>query len=129
METYSTAVAALGFVAALMVLQLLVADVLGILRKHVPGAPVTADHSDALFRATRAVANTNESIAIFICAFLFCVFSSASPVYTAVAAWAYGVSRALYLLCYYVNLQIARSICFGFSLLALVVLLLVGVFT
>jgi len=126
LEAYSSAVAAMGFVAALMMVQLLVADVLGITRKHTPGSSVPVDHSNLLFRATRAVGNINESIGIFLCALLFCLFSTASPVYTAYAAWGYATARTLYLLCYYMNLQIARSVCFGASLLALVGMVVVG---
>lgn len=47
-------------------LQLVVVDVIGLKTKHVPGHPVAADHSNALFRASRALSNTNKSVAIFI---------------------------------------------------------------
>ena len=129
LTTYASAVGALGYVAALMMVQLLVADVLGIRHKHTPGSTVPADHANILFRATRAVGNMNESIGIFICALLFCVLGSASPGLTANAAWGYAIARTLYLVCYYANLQIPRSICFGLSLLALAVMLYAGFFT
>ncbi len=127
--TYSSSITALGAVAALMLLQVLVVDLLGIMNKHVPGSPVAADHSNALFRATRTVGNTNESVAIFICALLFCLLSSASPTYTAYAAWGYLLSRLAYAVCYYANLQILRSVTFGVSLLALGALIFIGAFT
>ncbi len=126
-DAYGLSITALGAVAALMLVQVLVADLLGIANKHTPGSLVEADHGRAFFRATRAVGNTNESVAIFICALLFCMFSQASPSYTAYAAWAYAISRALYAVCYYGNLQILRSTVFGVSLLALVALLVIGV--
>lgn len=122
-------VAALGAMALLMLIQILVADVLAIRAKHVPGTPVTADHGSLLFRATRVVANTNESIAVFILALAFCFLSEASPMYTAYAAWGFVASRSVYSLCYYFNLQIPRSIVFGISLVLLLTLLLIGVYT
>ena len=115
--------------AALMLVQLTISDAVGIIRKHSPGSPVVGDHADLLFRVTRTVANTNESIAIFVCAILFCILSSASPSYTAYAAWIYVIMRALYALCYYTNLQTMRSTCFGIAALALAGLIGVGIFT
>lgn len=128
-QTYGSSIAALGAFTVLMLLQILAADVVGILRKHAPGTPVAADHGSTLFRVVRTVANTNESVAVFLGGLLFCVLSSASPQYTAYAAWAYVLSRASYTVCYYANLQVPRSICFGLSLLALASLLTVGAFT
>ncbi len=128
-QLYSSSIAALGVFTLLMLLQILAADVVGIMRKHPPGTPVAADHGNALFRVVRTVANTNESVAVFLGGLLFCVLSSASPQYTAYAAWAYVLARAFYTICYYANLQVLRSIGFGFSLLALAALLIVGAFT
>ena len=126
---FQVMVAALGTMASLMLVQILVADVLAIRAKQVPGTPVKADHDSVLFRATRVVENTNENIAVFILAVIFCVLSEASPLYTAYVAWGYVLSRFLYSLCYYLNLQILRSIVFGVSLVLLIALLLIGVYT
>ena len=120
-------VAALGGMALLMLIQILVVDVLGIFSKHVPGAPVDADHDSLFFRAVRTVANTNESIAVFILAVLFCVLAEASPLYTAYAAWGFFASRISYAVCYYSNLKLLRSAVFGISLLFLFALLVIGV--
>ena len=128
-HTYSSAIASLGGLAALMLVQLLISDVFGIVNKHVPGTPVEADHGNALFRVSRAVANTNESVAIFICALLYCTLGYAHPLYTAYLAWAFVLARALYALCYYTNLQTLRSLCFGVSLLILLAMLIVGATT
>lgn len=117
---------AMGAMAFLMLIQILVVDVLGIRAKHVPGTPVDASHDSLMFRASRTVANTNESIAVFILAVMFCVFSGASPIYTAYAAWGFVASRALYAICYYSNLKLLRSSVFGISLLILFALLVVG---
>lgn len=125
-QTYSATIAALGTLAVLMFCQLLVADVLGLRAKHVPGSQVPSDHSNPLFRASRAVANTNESIAIFILAVVFCMLSGASVSATGYSAWAFVIARLLYTACYYLNWQSPRSVMFGISLVALVALLITG---
>ena len=126
---YALAMGATGAMAILLLIQLIIADVVGIRARHVPGSPVPADHSDALFRVTRTVANANESIAIFILAIVFCVFSGASPLYTGYAAVAFVLARALYAVCYYFNVQLLRSVMFGISLVALAVMIGVGLMT
>ena len=126
LEEYQLVIAALGAMASLMFIQILVGDVLGIRARHTPGTPVEADHDSLLFRAMRVVANTNESIAVFILAVIFCVSSGASPLFTAYAAWGYVFSRCVYSLCYYFDLRTLRSIVFGVSLISLVALLLIG---
>jgi len=125
-QTYSMTVSAMGALAVLMFCQLLIADVLGIRAKHLPGSQIPADHENPLFRAGRAVANINESIAIFLLAVLFCVLSSASANGTGYAAWAFVIARLLYAVCYYLNLQLLRSVMFGLSLLAIAALLAIG---
>ena len=126
LPAYSSSIGALGYVGALLLIQLLVADVTGIRSGHSPGSPVPADHGNVLFRVTRTVANMNESIAIFLCGLIFCWLSAASPSHTAVAAWAYAASRTLYAACYYADLRVPRSVCFGLSLLALAALPIIG---
>lgn len=125
---YDTTLAAAAAMAALMLLQLLVADIIGIRRKHEPGTPVPASHDDVLFRTTRAVGNTNESIAIFILLVVLAMFSGASPQLTAIASWVYVIGRLAYTLCYYFDVRIMRSVFFGVALLALVALLVIAVF-
>ena len=125
-QSYALTVTALGALAVLMFCQVLIADVLGLRAKHLPGSPVAADHDNSLFRAVRAVANTNESIAVFILAVLFCMLSGAAASTTGYAAWAFVIARFLYAVCYYMNIQLLRSVMFGVSLLAVAVLLVVG---
>ena len=110
----------------MMLIQVLVADILGIVRRHVPGTPVNANHADALFRAARTVANTNESIAIFIGALLFCVLVGASSEWTGWWAWGFALCRAAYALCYYANWPTLRSITFALSLICLAALIVLG---
>ncbi|NJO12894.1 MAG: MAPEG family protein [Gammaproteobacteria bacterium] len=111
-------------IAALFLVQLLVLDLTGIRAKHVPGTPIPADHNSFLFRATRAHANTNESIAAFILLTVIAVFASASSAWTNVSAWVYVAGRLGHMLCYYADLRAARSVAFAVSLLALLSLLL-----
>lgn len=123
---YETTVLSWGAVTLLLLIQVIVVDVVGLRAKHLPGAPVEADHGNLLFRTTRTVANTNESIAIYILVMLFCVFSGADAQYTGLLSWGYVASRAAYALCYYFNIQMMRSVCFGLSLIALLGLLITG---
>jgi uncharacterized MAPEG superfamily protein len=109
-----------------MFCQLLIADVIGIRSKHVPGSQVPSDHGNTLFRASRTVANTNESIAVFILAVLFCVLSGASASATGYAAWTFVIARFLYAVCYYANWQVPRSVMFGVSVLAIAALIILG---
>jgi uncharacterized MAPEG superfamily protein len=129
LQTYQYTIYAMGAMSLLLLLQLLFADVVGIRSKHIPGAAVAADHNDLLFRASRTVANTNESIAVFILATVFCIFTNASPHYTAYAAWGFVAARAIYALFYYFNLKLLRSTIFGVSVLCLASLIAVGFLT
>ncbi len=123
---YESTILAMGVLAVLMLTQLLVADAVGIKAKHSPGSTVIPNHDDFLFRSTRTVANTNESIAIFLLASIFCIFSQANPTHTAIASWGFVASRAIYAACYYLDFRLLRSTSFGISLLFLVALLVVG---
>lgn len=129
LDAFQLTIASWGALALLLLIQILVADFFGIRAKHLPGSLVAANHADPLFRATRTVANTNESIAAYLVVILFCVFSGANATYTGYLSWAYVVARAGYAVCYYCNIQILRSILFGISLLALLGLVLTGMFT
>lgn len=126
MQTYEVTIYAIGVMALLLFFQILVADVVGIVSKHTPGSAIDGGHGDLLFRVSRTVANSNESIAIFVLATLFCILTGASVTYTAYGAWGFVISRALYAICYYSNLQLLRSVMFGFSLLCLAGMLVVG---
>jgi len=77
---------ALGGMAFLMLIQILVVDRLRMGAKHVPGTPIDADQESLLLRASRTVANTNESIAAFILVVVFCVLADAYAVHAEYAA-------------------------------------------
>ena len=124
---YMSTVWALGVSGALLLIQLLVVDLAGIKARHRPGTPVEADHGDFLFRATRAHANTNESIAAFVLLVLFGVLSAASPIWLNALSWVYVVARVAHMVCYYAGFQLPRSVAFGVGLVALFGMLIVGV--
>jgi len=124
---FATTVWMLGLMGILMVVQLIVVDVAGMRAGHVPGAAVTGDHGDFFFRAARAHANTNESIAIFILAALFGIMINASPPWLNGAAVVYVVARGAHMLAYYANVPLARSGAFVVALIALIVMLAAGV--
>jgi uncharacterized MAPEG superfamily protein len=124
---YAATVFALGATAGLLLVQILVADVAGIRARHEPGTPIAADHASFLFRASRAHANTNESVAGFTLLAVFGIFAGAAPSWLAALAWTYVAGRAGHMLCYYLDQRVARSACFVVSLLALVGMLVVGV--
>ncbi|MEM1404067.1 MAG: MAPEG family protein [Pseudomonadota bacterium] len=126
LSVYPQTVTALGAMALLMLVQTLIVDVVGMRAKHVPGSTVAADHENPLFRASRAVGNTNETIAIFILGVLFCFLNGANPEHTAIAAWGFVAARGLYALCYYFNLKILRSTVFGVVLLSQLSLIVIG---
>ena len=123
------AVAALGAMALLMLVQLFFAVAVSTRLQHIPGTIAAGGHDDPFFRASRTVANTNETIAIFVLAVMFCIMSGAAEYATAQAAWAFVVARGAYAICYSVNMQTLRSLCFGLSLLALIALLVIGFFS
>ena len=123
---YTGVVAALGATGALILLQMLVADFAGIRARHVPGTPVPSDHGLFLFRAVRAHANTNESVAAFVLLALYGIFSAANAQWLNVLAWTYVGARIAHMLSYYADLRLLRSIVFGIGLLALLAMAVVG---
>ncbi|HEY3078181.1 MAG TPA: MAPEG family protein [Burkholderiales bacterium] len=118
---------AMGATGGLLLVQLLVLDVAGLKARHRPGAPVEPDHGNFLFRASRAHANTNESIAAFILLGLFGVLSAAPAGWLNTLSWVYILARIAHMLCYYANVQLLRSLSFGVGLAALFGMLVVGV--
>lgn len=124
---YVPTVLAMTAIGGLFLVQLLVLDFAGIRARHVPGTPIAADHGSFLFRATRAHANTNESIAAFVLLTLVALLASAAPAWTNGCAWLYVMARLGHMLCYYADLRLARSVAFAVGLVALIVLFVVVV--
>lgn len=123
---YSLTIHAWGALALLLLVQLIIADVIGIRSRHVPGTAPDQNHGNPLFRASRVVANTNESLGLYIVLALFCIFNGADVTYTGYLSWAYVIGRAIYALCYYINQPTLRSVSFGITLLVLTAMLIVG---
>ncbi len=126
---YHSVISAIGATGVLLLVQILVADFAGIRARHVPGTPVTADHSVFLFRAVRAHANTNESIAAFVLLALFGMLGGAKPQWLGALSWIFVGGRIGHMLCYYADLRLLRSIAFGIGLLALCGMAAIGLFT
>ena len=60
------AIAAIGALAPLMLLQSLIADVVGLWSGHEPVANITTDPTNPHSGAARTVVNTNESVGNFV---------------------------------------------------------------
>ncbi len=110
---------AMAAAGGLLLLQLLVADMAGMRAKQMPGMPIEPNHENFLFRASRSLANMNESIAIFIIFALIGILSGADAKWLGLGAWIYIAARTAYMLCYWFNIKLMRSVFFGISLLAL----------
>ena len=126
---YTGVIGAFGAAGVLILLQMLVADFAGIRSRHVPGTPVPPDHGLFLFRAVRAHANTNESVAAFVLLALFGIFSAANAQWLNGLAWTYVGARIAHMLSYYADQRLLRSVAFGIGLLALLAMAAVGVFS
>ncbi len=125
---YQSAFVALGCLGALHVLQLLIADVIAIMRRHVPGTAVTSGHDDALFRATRAHANTTESLGAVVLIAAFALVAGITPALASGCLWSYFGLRCAHALAYYLGLGLVRSIAFALSVVVLLVLFGAGLF-
>ena len=123
---YAPSVLALGLYGFLSLVQLVVADLVGIRRGHTPGTGVPADHDDLLFRATRAHANTTESIGAVILIGAFAILAGGAPAWVNGALWAFLALRVVHMAAYYGNLRALRSIAFALGLTALVVVFAAG---
>jgi uncharacterized MAPEG superfamily protein len=126
-DPYGPVFAAWLCLAAAYIVQAIVADVAGIRARHVPGMPVTGGHDDFLFRAARAQANTNESLALFVLLSLGAVLLGANGWLTNVLVWVFVLARIAHMLAYYADQRLLRSVAFGVGFLCLVGLLVVGI--
>jgi uncharacterized MAPEG superfamily protein len=124
---YAATLTAFVCLGGVYLLQALVADVAGIRGGHVPGMPITTGHGDFLFRATRAQANTNENLPVFILLSVSAVLLGASTTWTNRFVWTFVLARAAHMLAYYADLRPLRSTIFGVSTVAIVGLLVVAI--
>jgi uncharacterized MAPEG superfamily protein len=123
---YASTIWAMGAMGGLLLVQIIVLDVAGIRAGHTPGLPVEGGHDHFHFRATRAHANTTESIAIFILLAVFGIFANASPRLLNGCALLYVAARLAHMLCYYAGIQVLRSLSFVVAFLALIGMLVAG---
>jgi len=123
---YSGAVLALGVYGALYLVQLLVADVIGIRRGHTPGVEVKGGHEDLHFRATRAHANTTESAAAVVMIAGFAIAVAVAPETVSTLLWVYLASRVVHMLAYYCDIKLLRSIAFAVGVTVLFLLFGLG---
>ena len=123
---YLTTIAALLAVGALLLIQLVIADIAAIRAKHKAGTPIPPDFSRFYFRAARAHANTNESVVVFISAVVAGLLAAANPYWLGLLAWSYFACRVLHMAFYYANKTLHRSAAFGLSLVVLVAMLFVS---
>ena len=126
LQPYAGTLGSLWAMGALMLLQVLIADVVGIRARHKPGTPIPADHGQLLFRASRVLANSNESVAIFILAAIAGLALQANPQWLNAGALIYLAGRLGHMICYYANWGLARSATFAVSLAGLALMLLAG---
>ncbi len=119
LEGYELTIWAAAVTGLLSLIQLLVADAAAIKAGHPPGTPIPADSRRFLFRAARAHANTNESVAVFAIFAVTGIALSASPAWLGGLAWLYVGARGAHMVAYYANLRIPRSSAFAVSLVAL----------
>jgi uncharacterized MAPEG superfamily protein len=113
---YQSTLVACAALAVLIMVQVLVADFASIKAKHVPGMPVTEGHGSFLFRASRALGNTNETLGLFLLLVALAVVFGARAQWVGVLAWVYVAGRAGHMAFYYARKGFARSISFGVSL-------------
>ncbi len=125
MEAFASYHGALSVLAAtglMMFVQVLVADVAGMRAGHQPGHPVAADRASFHFRATRALANTNESVALFLCLAVAGVLLGADSGKLNAGAYVYLAGRLGHMAMYYADIAVARSIAFAVALLGVAVM-------
>lgn len=125
LTTHQALLSAAAVLAALVLVQVLIADLAGMGARHVPGMPVTGGHGNFHFRAVRAHGNTNENLPVHVLLLVLAVLLSADPRWSGYAAWTFTGARAAHMAFYYADLRLARSIAFGLGLAAQFALLVI----
>ncbi len=116
LASYHWTLAATALTGLMIFVQALVVDVAGMKAGHRAGHPVAPDRGSFHFRATRALANTNETVAIFLCLVVAGVLLGAEADPLNWGAVLYFAGRLAHMTLYYANLAPARSVAFGISL-------------
>jgi len=123
---YGSSFAAWLIVGSAYLIQALVADLAAVRAHHTPGMPVASGHDDFLFRATRAHANTNESLTAFVVLSLAAMLLGASPWWANGLAWGFALARVGHMIAYYTNQRLLRGVAFSLGFGCLVGLVIVG---
>jgi uncharacterized MAPEG superfamily protein len=123
---YGSSLAAWIVVGGAYLVQTLVADLAMVRARHTPGMPIASGHGDFLFRASRAHANTNESLAAFVVLSLAAMLLGASPAWTNGFGWGFALARVGHMLAYYADQRLFRSVAFAVGFACLLGLLIVG---
>jgi uncharacterized MAPEG superfamily protein len=126
---YQTTIWVFGLTAALFLIQFIIYDIAALKAKHTPGHQVKEDHGSFLFRANRAMANSNETLALFVLISLFAMFSQTDADWVNACTLAYLAGRVGHMLFYYFNLSILRSLAFVVSFLAMLGMLGLAFYT
>ena len=129
LKPYELSIFVTGILGLIFIFQLLVADVAAIAAKHTPGFPVIPNHNNFFFRATRAVANSNESVSIFVLLLIFGIFSGAQAKWLNISVSIYLLGRIAHMFCYYFDLKSARSAGFIVALIGLLGMFSVGIYS
>lgn len=127
LETYKITILALGITGFVFWIQLAIVDLIGIIKKHPPGFSIAQDHNSFIFRANRALANSNESMGILIILSTFAMLSAANPTWLNAFSITFLISRIFHMGFYYLNIKLLRSVAFAFSILSLLGIFLVGI--
>ena len=127
LQAYAPTIWGFLYIGGLLLVQLLVADVVGLTGGHTPGSAVTTSHESFHFRATRAHANTNESVASYLLLSLSGIGVGVEPQWLNLLSLAYCISRTFHMCFYWIGWGTLRSLSFIVSLLALFGLLVAGV--
>lgn len=123
-QDYLPSLWAMACTGLLMLVQLIIADLSALRTSHIPGTPIDPNPKNFVFRATRAHANTNESIACFMLFIVTGIFANADSLWLNCFAWLYVGCRLAHMAFYYLHKSTLRSLSFGISLAALL-----GLFT
>jgi len=126
-QPYLLSIGCFVAVGGLLLVQLLVADIAGLMKGHVPGSAPDASHESFHFRATRAHANTNESVAAFVLLAFAGIALGASAFWVNWLSVAYCAARVAHMVFYWLKLAPLRSLSFIVGLGSLFGLLVVDI--
>ena len=125
---YAPGLAALSFLAFMVLLQALVSTIFKSRKKdYVPGVALLPNHADLAFRLTRAFENSVENLSMFLLTVVLAIVFSVDDYWVNVLVMVFVVARYLHWVAYAFGWQMSRSILYSiglFSNLILAVLLI-----